>query len=157
MATSASARLESVAIPRYWRIIDEIGEQHEQARICAITGSYFMKPHEIEEPGASAAGWIVLYLDPAFSGLAAILPYSRAAAGVAQLDWVMHYATTLLAPGWRFQHSERQIPGAAPAGCDRHASPCTGRKRARYSPSTISATMAKPRHIASSGKIRLCR
>lgn len=53
---------------------------------------HLVQPQEME---------IVLYLDPMlywFNGHFAVQPLLP---GVAQLDWVMHYATTLLAPGWR--------------------------------------------------------
>ncbi|MBW9794535.1 hydroxymyristoyl-ACP dehydratase, partial [Escherichia coli] len=55
---------------------------------------HLVQPQEME---------IVLYLDPMlywFTGHFAVQPLLP---GVAQLDWVMHYATTLLAPGWRFR------------------------------------------------------
>ncbi|MFK3809941.1 hypothetical protein ACI1VO_24085 [Escherichia coli] len=55
---------------------------------------HLVQPQEME---------IVLYLDPMlywFNGHFAVQPLLP---GVAQLDWVMHYATTLLAPGWRFR------------------------------------------------------
>ena len=62
-----------------------------------------MQPHEIErrQPQADRVE-IILSVDPAlfwFRGHFAVQPLLP---GVAQIDWAMHYATTLLAPGWRF-------------------------------------------------------
>lgn len=65
-----------------------------------------MKIHEIERHQAHPQHLeIVLHLDPAlfwFQGHFAVQPLLP---GVAQLDWVMHYATTLLAPEYRFTAS----------------------------------------------------
>ena len=73
-----------------------------------------MKPHEIERHQAQPHQiQIDLYLDPTlfwFRGHFAVQPLLP---GVAQIDWVMHYATTLLAPGWRF-HSIQNVKFQAP-------------------------------------------
>lgn len=62
-----------------------------------------MKPHEIERHQAQPHQIeIVLHLDPSlfwFRGHFAVQPLLP---GVAQMDWVMHYATTLLAPAGAF-------------------------------------------------------
>ncbi len=67
---------------------------------------------------------ITFYLDPDllwFKGHFAVQPLLP---GVAQLDWVMHYAAAL-APGYRF-HSIQNVKFAAPlvAGEYGHAAPC---------------------------------
>ncbi|KJG48414.1 hypothetical protein UA70_13815, partial [Raoultella planticola] len=112
-----------------------------------------MKPHEIEGNQAHQQQVeIVLYLDPGlfwFSGHFAVQPLLP---GVAQLDWVMHYATTLLAPGWRFHSIQNANSRRRSCRMRPSRSPCTGRKRARYSPSTISATMAKRDISPAAGK-----
>lgn len=68
-----------------------------------------MKIHEIERHQAQPQHLeIVLHLDPSlfwFQGHFAVQPLLP---GVAQIDWVMHYATTLLAPGYRF-HSIQNV------------------------------------------------
>ncbi len=62
-----------------------------------------MQPHEIErrQPQADRLE-IVLSLDPALSWFRGHFAVQPLLPGVAQIDWAMHYATTLLAPGWRF-------------------------------------------------------
>ena len=73
-----------------------------------------MKIHEIERHQTHPEHLeITLYLDPDllwFKGHFAVQPLLP---GVAQLDWVMHYATTLMAPGYRF-HSIQNVKFAAP-------------------------------------------
>ncbi len=68
-----------------------------------------MKPHEIERRQAQPQhAEIVIQLEPElfwFRGHFAIQPLLP---GVAQLDWAMHYATTLLAPEHRF-HSIQSV------------------------------------------------
>ena len=117
-----------------------------------------MKPHEIERRQAQPQQLaITLRLDPDlfwFRGHFAVQPLLP---GVAQLDWVMLYASELLAPGWRF-HSIPQVKFQAPL------LPAT----------TVTLTLdwqeerqlltfryqrhdGDARHTASSGKIRLCR
>lgn len=88
-----------------------------------------MKPHEIERHQAQPQQVeIVLHLDPSlfwFCGHFAVQPLLP---GVAQMDWVMHYATTLLARLALSQHSEREISGSAVTGKHRHASPELARR-----------------------------
>ncbi len=66
-----------------------------------------MKPHEIERHQAQANHLeIVLHLRADlfwFRGHFAVQPLLP---GVAQIDWAMSYALTLLAPGWRFLPGE---------------------------------------------------
>src|SRR5699024_12276213 len=82
--------------------------------------SYFMIRHEIERHQVQPQEMeIVLYLDPMlywFNGHFAVQPLLP---GVAQLDWVMHYATTMLAPGWRFR-SIQNVKFLAPLITEKH-------------------------------------
>nr|WP_318383444.1 hydroxymyristoyl-ACP dehydratase [uncultured Enterobacter sp.] len=117
-----------------------------------------MKPHEIErhQPAPQHAD-IVLQLDPGlfwFSGHFAVQPLLP---GVAQLDWVMHYATTLLAPAYRF-HSINNVKFQAPLLPGN-----TVTLSLSWQPEKEVLTFCyqrhagDERHTASSGKIRLCR
>ena len=77
--------------------------------------------------------------------------------GVAQIDWVMHYATTLLAPGWRF-HSIQNVKFQAPLLPENTVTLTLSWQEARQ---TLTFSYQRhdddARHTASSGKIRLCR
>ncbi|MBD2810064.1 hydroxymyristoyl-ACP dehydratase [Xenorhabdus sp. Vera] len=66
-----------------------------------------MKPIEIhrERPAQNEA-ILQLYLDPALDWFHGHFPIQPLLPGVAQIDWVMHYAQTLLAPGWSFSSIE---------------------------------------------------
>ncbi|HAS1785758.1 MULTISPECIES: ApeI family dehydratase [Enterobacter cloacae complex] len=116
-----------------------------------------MKMHEIErrqpEPGHLE---ITLYLDPGlvwFRGHFAVQPLLP---GVAQLDWVMHYAAAL-APGYRF-HSIQNVKFAAPLLPENTVSLLLA-----WQPERQMLTFSYQRHAggerltASSGKIRLCQ
>ncbi|MDC9580330.1 hydroxymyristoyl-ACP dehydratase [Xenorhabdus sp. PR6a] len=66
-----------------------------------------MKPIEIHrEQPAQHEAMIQLYLDPALDWFRGHFPVQPLLPGVAQIDWVMHYAQTLLAPGWSFSSIE---------------------------------------------------
>ncbi|AIJ09139.1 MULTISPECIES: ApeI family dehydratase [Edwardsiella] len=116
-----------------------------------------MKPHEIKRlqaPGGAME--IELYLDPTlfwFQGHFAIQPLLP---GVAQLEWAMHYATTLLAPGFHF-HSIQNVKFQAPL-----LPGATVTLALHWLPAkqTLSFSFQRhegdARHTASSGKIRLC-
>ena len=99
-----------------------------------------------------------LYLDPMlywFNGHFAVQPLLP---GVAQLDWVMHYATTLLAPGWRFR-SIQNVKFLAPLIPE---TTVTLQLTWQENPSQVLTFCYQrhdgdARHTASSGKIRLCR
>ena len=77
--------------------------------------------------------------------------------GVAQLDWVMHYATTMLAPGWRFR-SIQNVKFLAPLIPE-----TTVTLQLTWQETSQVLTFCYQRHdgdarrTASSGKIRLCR
>ncbi|OTA20154.1 hydroxymyristoyl ACP dehydratase [Xenorhabdus beddingii] len=66
-----------------------------------------MQPIEIhrEQPAQNEA-MIHLYLDPDLAWFRGHFPIQPLLPGVAQIDWVMHYARTLLAPGWSFSSIE---------------------------------------------------
>lgn len=117
-----------------------------------------MKIHEIGRHQAQPQQLeIVLHLDPAlfwFQGHFAVQPLLP---GVAQLDWVMHYATRVLAPEHRF-HSIQNVKFQAPLlpgatvtlVLDWNAE----REMLTFS---YQRHDGEHRHTASSGKIRLCR
>ncbi|AOM42201.1 hydroxymyristoyl-ACP dehydratase [Xenorhabdus hominickii] len=66
-----------------------------------------MKPTEIhcEQPTQNKA-IIKLYLDPNLAWFRGHFPVQSLLPGVAQIDWVMHYAQTLLTPDWSFSSIE---------------------------------------------------
>lgn len=117
-----------------------------------------MKIHEIERHQAQPQHLdIVLHLDPGlfwFKGHFATQPLLP---GVAQLDWVMHYATTLLAPEHRF-HSIQNVKFQAPLLPDTTVTLTldwdAGRQILAF---RFQRHDGSERHTASSGKIRLCR
>lgn len=117
-----------------------------------------MKPHEIErhQPTPEQAE-IILRLDPDlfwFRGHFATQPLLP---GVAQLEWVMHYATALLAPGWRF-HSIQNVKFQAPLLPGNLVTLALSWQAERQVLSFSYLRHADDaRHTASSGKIRLCR
>ncbi|CAM4255734.1 MULTISPECIES: hydroxymyristoyl-ACP dehydratase [Lelliottia] len=117
-----------------------------------------MKIHEIERHQPQPQDLeIVLHLDPAlfwFHGHFAVQPLLP---GVAQLDWVMHYATTLLAPEYRF-HSIQNVKFQAPLLPNTTVT-LTLSWNAERQILTFSYQRhdCDARHTASSGKIRLCR
>ena len=100
---------------------------------------------------------VILHLDPSlfwFQGHFAVQPLLP---GVAQLDWVMHYATTLLAPGYRF-HSIQNVKFQAPLLPEATVT-LTLEWNAERQMLTFSYQRhaGAERHTASSGKIRLCQ
>ncbi|MDF7680449.1 hydroxymyristoyl-ACP dehydratase [Enterobacteriaceae bacterium ESL0689] len=117
-----------------------------------------MRPHEIERHQVQPQVMeICLYIDPTlfwFNGHFAIQPLLP---GVAQLDWVMHYATTLLAPGWHF-HSIQNVKFQAPllpgTTTTLHL---TWQETSQVLAFSYQRHDGDERHTASSGKIRLCR
>ncbi|BET95506.1 ApeI family dehydratase [Xenorhabdus taiwanensis] len=66
-----------------------------------------MKPIEIHrEQSAQNEVSVQLYLDPNLDWFRGHFPIQPLLPGVAQIDWVMHYAQTLLAPDWFFSSIE---------------------------------------------------
>ncbi|MBD2791253.1 hydroxymyristoyl-ACP dehydratase [Xenorhabdus sp. 42] len=62
-----------------------------------------MKPIEIHrEHPAQNEVIIQLYLDPDLAWFRGHFPIQPLLPGVAQIDWAIHYAQTLLAPDWSF-------------------------------------------------------
>ena len=116
-----------------------------------------MKIPEIErrEPGPGYPE-ITLYLDPDllwFKGHFAVQPLLP---GVAQLDWVMHYATAL-APGYRF-HSIQNVKFAAPLLPENTVTLALAWQPERQMLTfSYQRHAGNARHTASSGKIRLCQ
>lgn len=117
-----------------------------------------MKPREIERhqtsPGQVS---IVLHLDPAlfwFQGHFSVQPLLP---GVAQLDWVMHYAGELLAPGFRF-HSIQNVKFQSPLVPGNTLTlALTWQEEKQTLTFSYQRHDGEARHTASSGKIRLCR
>lgn len=117
-----------------------------------------MTPHEIERHQAHPQQVeIVLRLDPSlfwFCGHFAVQPLLP---GVAQMDWVMHYATTLLAPGWRF-HSIQNVKFQAPLLPDTTVTlTLIWQEERQMLAFSYQRHDGEGLHTASSGKIRLCR
>lgn len=76
---------------------------------------------------------------------------------MAQLDWVMHYATTLLAPGWRFR-SIQNVKFLAPLIPETTVTlQLTWQETSQVLTFCYQRHDGDARHTASSGKIRLCR
>lgn len=117
-----------------------------------------MTPHEIarHQPDPRHAD-IVLHLAPSlfwFKGHFAVQPLLP---GVAQLDWVMHYATALLAPHFRF-HSIKNVKFQAPLLPEVDVTLSLAWQPERETLSfSYQRHAGDERHTASSGKIRLCR
>ncbi|MDR2263073.1 MAG: hydroxymyristoyl-ACP dehydratase [Enterobacter asburiae] len=116
-----------------------------------------MKIHEIERRQVQPDSLeITLYLDPSlfwFQGHFAVQPLLP---GVAQLEWVMHYATTLLVPGLRFhsiQNVKFQSPLLPESTVTLFLEWNAERKVLNFS---YQRHAGDERHTASSGKIRLC-
>ncbi len=73
-----------------------------------------MRPHEIDRHQAHPQQVeLVLSLNPDLFWFNGHFTVKSLLPGVAQIDWVMHYATTLLAPGWRF-HSIQNVKFLSP-------------------------------------------
>ncbi|HAT1571865.1 TPA: hydroxymyristoyl-ACP dehydratase [Kluyvera cryocrescens] len=116
-----------------------------------------MKPAELERRQTSPQQLeVVLHLDPAlpwFRGHFAVQPLLP---GVAQIDWVMHYAS-ILAPGWRFvslKNVKFQSPLLPGAVITLSLEWQETRQQLSFSYQRHDGDV---RHVASSGKIALCR
>ncbi|MFG6655798.1 hydroxymyristoyl-ACP dehydratase [Scandinavium sp. M-37] len=117
-----------------------------------------MKPREIErhQPAPQVLS-IVLHLDPDLFWFQGHFDVQPLLPGVAQLDWVMHYATTLLAPGFRF-HSIQNVKFQAPLLPE---TTVTLELAWQVDKQLLTFSYQRhdgdERHTASSGKIRLCQ
>ncbi|WP_428944152.1 hydroxymyristoyl-ACP dehydratase [Pantoea sp. FN060301] len=116
-----------------------------------------MKPHEITRHQAHLQQLkIALHLNPDlfwFKGHFAVQPLLP---GVAQLDWVMHYATGVLVPGWRF-HSIQNVKFQAPLLPEMTVTLALNWQEDRQLLAfSYQSHDGEARHTASSGKIRLC-
>ena len=117
-----------------------------------------MMPREISRPQLSEdQAEVVLHLDADLFWFQGHFPVQPLLPGVAQLDWVMHYATTLLAPGFRF-HSIQNVKFQAPL-LPENTVTLSLRWQEEKQILTFSYQRhdGEARHTASSGKIRLCR
>lgn len=61
-----------------------------------------MLPDEGSCEHSAESARLLLHINGALPWFRGHFPGQPILPGVAQLDWVMHYATTLLAPGWQF-------------------------------------------------------
>jgi 3-hydroxymyristoyl/3-hydroxydecanoyl-(acyl carrier protein) dehydratase len=117
-----------------------------------------VKPREIErhQPAPQVLS-IVLHLDPDLFWFQGHFDVQPLLPGVAQLDWVMHYATTLLAPGFRF-HSIQNVKFQAPLLPE---TTVTLELAWQVDKQLLTFSYQRhdgdERHTASSGKIRLCQ
>ena len=116
-----------------------------------------MKIHEIERHQTQPEKLeIVLHLDATlfwFQGHFAVQPLLP---GVAQLDWVMHYAAAL-APGYRF-HTIQNVKFAAPLLPENTVTLLLAWQPERQLLTfSYQRHAGNERHTASSGKIRLCQ
>lgn len=117
-----------------------------------------MKPHEIERHQAHPQQVeIVLHLDPSLFWFCGHFTVQPLLPGVAQIDWVMHYATTLLAPNWRF-HSIQNVKFQAPLLPENTVTLALDWQEERQILTfSYQRHDGEARHTASSGKIQLCR
>ncbi|ALB68556.1 (3R)-hydroxymyristoyl-ACP dehydratase [Cronobacter dublinensis] len=117
-----------------------------------------MTPHEIQrhQPSSHQAE-IVLRLDPTLFWFKGHFPVQPLLPGVAQLDWVMHYAQAILAPDYRFQGIQN-VKFQAPLlpGCDVLLTLDWNEARNVLSFS-YHRLAGETRVLSSSGKIKLCR
>lgn len=117
-----------------------------------------MKPREIErhQPAPQVLS-IVLHLDPDLFWFQGHFDVQPLLPGVAQLDWVMHYATTLLAPGFRF-HSIQNVKFQAPLLPETTVTlELAWQMDKQLLTFSYQRHDGDERHTASSGKIRLCQ
>ncbi|MGL5334593.1 MAG: 3-hydroxyacyl-ACP dehydratase [Enterovibrio sp.] len=117
-----------------------------------------MKPFEIKrEQTTNEEMEVVLHLDPDlfwFQGHFAVQPLLP---GVAQLEWVMHYASILLTPDFRF-HSIQNVKFQAPLLPNTTVTLALSWLEAKQLLSfNFKRHKGNERLIASSGKIRLCQ
>ena len=99
---------------------------------------------------------VVLYLDPELSWFRGHFAVQPLLPGVAQIDWVMHYAS-VLAPGWRFtslKNVKFQSPLLPGATVTLTLEWQEARQLLTFS---YQSHDGDARHTASSGKISLCR
>lgn len=117
-----------------------------------------MKPREIErqqtQPQALS---VILHLDPELFWFQGHFDVQPLLPGVAQLDWVMHYATTLLAPDYRF-HSIQNVKFQAPLLPENTVTlEMSWQADKQLLAFSYQRHDGEARHTASSGKIRLCQ
>ncbi|WP_330984128.1 MULTISPECIES: hydroxymyristoyl-ACP dehydratase [Enterobacterales] len=117
-----------------------------------------MKPREIERLQAQPQELaVVLHLDPDLLWFQGHFDVQPLLPGVAQLDWVMHYATTLLAPGFRF-HSIQNVKFQAPLLPETTVTlTLSWLAKKQLLSFSYQRHEGELRHTASSGKIRLCQ
>ncbi|SNY71631.1 beta-hydroxyacyl-ACP dehydratase [Enterobacter sp. CC120223-11] len=117
-----------------------------------------MKPRVLEHQQAEPQSLsLTLFLDPDLFWFQGHFEVQPLLPGVAQLDWVMHYATTLLAPGFRF-HSIQNVKFQAPLLPETTVTlQLTWQTEKQILTFSYARHEGEARHTASSGKIRLCR
>ncbi len=100
---------------------------------------------------------VELYLEPSLFWFRGHFPRQPVLPGVAQVDWVMHYGSKLLAPGWVFSSIEnvkfqRPLVPEQTIKLDLQWQPERGCLQFKYL-----LLQKESEHIASSGKIMLCQ
>lgn len=117
-----------------------------------------MRPREIERQQTQPQSLsLTLHLDPELFWFQGHFDVQPLLPGVAQLDWVMHYATTLLAPDYRF-HSIQNVKFQAPLLPETTVTlRLTWQAEKQILTFSYERHDGEARHTASSGKIRLCR
>lgn len=117
-----------------------------------------MNPREIAvtHPAPQRAE-IVLYLDPDLFWFRGHFPAQAVLPGVAQLDWVMHYAQQTLVADYQF-HSIRQVKFQAPLLPGHQITlVLEWLPQSQILSFIYQRHIAEQRHTATSGKIHLCR
>lgn len=101
---------------------------------------------------------IDLYLDPEIFWFQGHFPIQPLLPGVAQLDWVMHYANTLIAPHYRF-HSIQNVKFQAPLLPENQVTLKLSwqEELQLLAFQFLRIDQHGQQHPSSSGKIRLCR
>lgn len=117
-----------------------------------------MKPHEIACHQAQAEhAEIIIKLEPELFWFCGHFASQPILPGVAQLDWVMHYATLMLTPGYRF-HSIQNVKFQAPLlPGNRVTLRLDWQEQKQQLSFSYLRHAGEERHTCSSGKIRLCQ
>lgn len=117
-----------------------------------------MRPHEIERHQAHLRHVeLILFLKPDLFWFNGHFTVQSLLPGVAQIDWVMYYATTLLAPDWRF-HSIQNVKFLSPLLPETTVTLTLHWQEERQILTfSYQLHVGEERQTTSHGKIRLCR
>ena len=154
-----AASQDAVTRPRRWRFVSAL-PANAQGKVTEAALTALFRP---ERPTATwtlrtpTQARVELPLDASLAVFDGHFPQAAILPGVAQLDWVMHYAAAELAPGWRF-HSLQNVKFQAPLLPSMVVTLTLKWQEAR---GLLTFSYLRhdgdARHTASSGKIRLCR